>query len=148
MQLTISGKQSNLGDALRGHIEELLQVLVGRYFENPTDSHNTMFKPGTNIRADVAVHVGIGILFQSHTMAGDAFAASCEATEHVCTWFRGCKWHLRDRHRDRADHSNNWVALVFRNISHGGLNIIYQRASGNIDWINPHGSRGNFPKGN
>ena len=148
MQLTISGKQSNLGDALRGYIEELLQVLVGRYFENPIDNHNTMLKQSTDIRADVTVHVGKGILFQGHTMAGDAFAASCDVTEHVCTWFRRCKWHLRDRHRDRADHSDNWVALMFGNISHGGLNIIYRRASGNIGWIDPRGSRGNVLKVN
>ena len=148
MQLTISGKQSNLGDALRGYIEELLQVLVGRFFENLTDSHNTMLKQGTDIRAGVTVHVGKGILLQGHAMAGDAFAASCEATEHVCTWFRRCKWHLRDRRRDRTDHLDNCVALMFRNISHGVLNIIYRRASGNIGWIDPHGSRGNVLKGN
>ena len=118
---------------------------LGSIFENSTDSHNTMLKHGTAIRADVTVHVGKGILFQGHTMAGDAFAASCEATEHVGTWFRRCKWHLRDRHRDWADHSDNWVALMFRNISHGSQHI-YRRASGNIGWIDPHGSRGNVPK--
>ena len=62
MQLTISGKQPDLGDALRGYIEELWPVLVGRYFENPTDSHNTMLKQGTDIRADVsAVISGVSI---------------------------------------------------------------------------------------
>jgi len=37
---------------------------------------------------------------------------------------------------------------MFRSISHGGFNMIYQLASGNIGWIDPHGSRGNVPKGN
>jgi len=148
MQLMISGKQSNLGDALRGYIEELLQVLVGRYCEKPTNSHNTKLKQDTDIRADVTVRAGKGVLFRGDTMAGDAFAASCEATEHVCTWFRRCKRHLRDRRRERTDHSDNCVALMFRHISHGGLNIIYRRASGNIGWIDPRGSRGNVLKGN
>lgn len=148
MQLTISGKHPDLGDALRGYIEELLPVVIGRYFENPTDSHNTMLKQGTDIRAGVTVHVGKGILLQGHAMAGDAFAASCEAADHVCPWLQRCKWRLRDHHRDRADHSDNWMALMFRYISHGGLNMIYRRANGNIGWIDPHGSRGNVPKGN
>ena len=87
MQLTISGKQSYLGDALRGYIEELWSVLVGRYFENLTVGHNTMLKQGTDIRV---------ILLQGYVMADDALAASCEATEHVCTWLRRCKWRLRD----------------------------------------------------
>ena len=94
MQLTISGKQPYLGDALRCYIEELWPVLVGRYFENPTVSHNTMLKQGTDICADVTVHVGK--VMQGHAMADDALAASCEATEHVCTWLRRCKWRLRD----------------------------------------------------
>ena len=96
MQLTISGKQSYLGDALRGYIEELWPVLVGRYFENLIVGHNTMLKQGTDIRADVTVHVGKVILLQGYVMADDALAASCEATEHVCTWLRRCKWRLRD----------------------------------------------------
>ena len=28
-------------------------------------------------------------------------------------------------------------ALMFRNRAHGGLNIVYRRADGNIGWIDP-----------
>lgn len=31
-------------------------------------------------------------------------------------------------------------ALLFRNSAHGGLNMIYRRADGNIGWIDPHGN--------
>lgn len=33
-------------------------------------------------------------------------------------------------------------ALMFRNSSHDGLNMIYRRADGNIGWIDPRGNRG------
>ena len=183
MQLTIYGKQLDVGDALRGNIEEQWQAVVGKYFEKPTNGHVTMSKKGEDIRADVIVHVGKGILSQCHAMAGDAYAAFDEATEHVCTRLRCYKRRLRDHHRDRADHSDtlatfqyvleaeaedqseyagpvphqpiivaemetvikklmpgdsvvrmdiaNLPALMFRNISHGGLNMIYRRADGN-----------------
>ncbi len=183
MQLTIYGKQLDVGDALRGDIEEQWQAVVGKYFEKPTDGHVTMSKKGADIRADVIVHVGKGILLQGHAMAGDAFAAFEEATEHVCTRLRFYKRRLRDYHRDRADHLDtlatfqyvldseaedqsgdagpepdqpiivaemetvikklmrgdafvrmdlaNLPALMFRNISHGGINMIYRRADGN-----------------
>ncbi len=29
------------------------------------------------------------------------------------------------------------TALMFRNIAHGGLNVVYRRADGNIGWIDP-----------
>jgi hypothetical protein len=28
-------------------------------------------------------------------------------------------------------------ALVFRNAAHGGVNVVYRRADGNIGWIDP-----------
>jgi hypothetical protein len=33
-------------------------------------------------------------------------------------------------------------AMMFRNSSHGGLNMIYRRPDGNIGWIDPRGNRG------
>jgi hypothetical protein len=33
-------------------------------------------------------------------------------------------------------------ALMFRNSSHGGLNMIYRRSDSNIGWIDPRGNRG------
>ncbi len=37
---------------------------------------------------------------------------------------------------DLADHS----VVMFRNRAHGGLNVVYRRADGNIGWIDPEGS--------
>ncbi|MDX1711447.1 MAG: sigma 54 modulation/S30EA ribosomal C-terminal domain-containing protein, partial [Rhodovibrionaceae bacterium] len=31
-------------------------------------------------------------------------------------------------------------AMLFRNSAHGGLNMIYRRADGNIGWIDPRGN--------
>jgi hypothetical protein len=28
-------------------------------------------------------------------------------------------------------------AIVFRNVAHGGLSVVYRRADGNIGWIDP-----------
>jgi ribosomal subunit interface protein len=32
-------------------------------------------------------------------------------------------------------------AMLFRNRSHGGLNMIYRRADGNVGWLDPRGNR-------
>lgn len=31
-------------------------------------------------------------------------------------------------------------AMMFRNVAHGGLNMIYRRADGNIGWVDPEGT--------
>ena len=62
MQLTINGKQLDVADALRGDMEKQLPTVVGKYFENLTDSHTNMSKQGKDIRADVsAVISGVSI---------------------------------------------------------------------------------------
>jgi ribosomal subunit interface protein len=33
-------------------------------------------------------------------------------------------------------------AMLFRNRAHGGLNMIYRRADGNVGWVDPRGNRG------
>ena len=33
-------------------------------------------------------------------------------------------------------------ALMFRNSSHSGLNMVYRRADGHIGWVDPRGNRG------
>jgi hypothetical protein len=34
-------------------------------------------------------------------------------------------------------------AMMFRNVAHGGLNMIYRRPDGNVGWIDPRGNREN-----
>ena len=35
----------------------------------------------------------------------------------------------------------NLSAMMFRNSAHGGLNMLYRRADGNIGWLDPRGNR-------
>jgi hypothetical protein len=34
----------------------------------------------------------------------------------------------------------NQQALMFQNSAHGGLNMVYRRADGNVGWIDPQGN--------
>ena len=197
MQLSINGKQLDVGAALREYIEGQLPSVVGKYFENPTDGHVTMSKQGHEVRADVTVHVGKGILLQGHAEAGDAYAAFDQAAEHVGKRLRRYKRRFRDHHKDRPDNADvlpglqyvfeaendavedsnepdqpvivaeletkiekltpgdavmrmdlaNLPAMMFRNVSHGGLNMVYRRSDGNIGWVDPRGERGGVAEG-
>lgn len=200
MQLSINGKQLDVGAALQEYIEEQLPTIVSKYFDKATDGHVTVSKEGHEVRADVTVHVGKGILLQGHATAGDAYGAFDQAAEHVGKRLRRYKRRLRDHHRDRSDNTDvlpalqyvleaesdneiddavnepdtpvivaememaiekltpgeavmrmdlsNQPALMFRNISHGGLNMVYLRPDGNIGWVDPRGSRGGMPEEN
>lgn len=103
MQLSVHGKQIDVGDALRGHIEESLPSIVTKYFENPTDAHVNMTREGKGFKADISVHVGKGIIVQSHASSEDAYAAFDTAAVHIAKRLRRYKRRLRDHHRRRED---------------------------------------------
>lgn len=103
MQLFINGKQVDIGDSLREHVDRELSAAVIKYFANPTDAQVTISKEGSDFRTDISVHVGKGIVIQSHASAGDARAAFEIATEHVSKRLRRYKRRLRDHHRQRGE---------------------------------------------
>ncbi len=103
MQLSVTGKQLDVGDALRIHIEQNLSAAIGKYFANPTDANVVLSREARNIRADIKVHVGRGIILQGHADAGDARAAFDLATEHITKRLRRHKRRLRSHQRSKAD---------------------------------------------
>ncbi|MEC8164389.1 MAG: ribosome-associated translation inhibitor RaiA, partial [Pseudomonadota bacterium] len=102
-QLSINGKQHDLGAAFREYIESKLPLVVGKYFENPTEGHETMSKQGHEVRTGVTVHVGKGVLLQGHVEAGDAYAVIDQAVEHVGKSLRRYKRCLRNYLKERPD---------------------------------------------
>ena len=103
MQLSVTGKQLDVGDALRAHIEQNLSAAIGKYFANPTDANVVLSREARNIRADIKVHVGRGIILQGHADAGDAYAAFDLASEHIAKRLRRHKRRLRGHQRNKAD---------------------------------------------
>src|SRR3954463_12149006 len=75
MLVTVKGKQIDVGDALRGHVEAELTNAVSKYFANPQDSQVVLTREAHQFRADVTVRVGRGILVQGQAVANDARAA-------------------------------------------------------------------------
>lgn len=102
MQLSVNGKQLDIGDSLKEYIEREVPAIVEKYFANPTDADVTVSKEGTTFRTDIAVHVGKGIIVQGHARSGDPYASFAEAAEHMAKRLRRYKRRLRDHHRDRS----------------------------------------------
>jgi ribosomal subunit interface protein len=99
MLVTVKGKQVDVGDALRSHVETELVNAVSKYFANPLESHIVLTREAHLFRADVSVHVGRGITVQGQGQAQDATLACDSAIEHVAKRLRRHKRRLRDHHK-------------------------------------------------
>lgn len=75
MTLRVSGKNMDVGDALRGKAEDHFSAVVGKYFDGGYDGHLTLTPDGVGFRADCVVHLDTGAVLQASAQAGDATAA-------------------------------------------------------------------------
>jgi ribosomal subunit interface protein len=194
MQLSVTGKQTEIGEALRRHIEGSLGSILDKYFKTAIEAHVIVSKEAHLNRAEISIHIGRGIVVNARAAASDAYLAFDAAAERLAKQLRRYKRRLRDHHakgREPAGASEQAMdyvlapieeeeaageeaemgningapaviaemstelpsltvgeaamrmdlaeapVLLFRNRSHGELNLVYRRTDGNIGWIDP-----------
>lgn len=99
MQLTVTGKHLDVGEALREHVEQSLSNVFGKYFGNPIEATVVFSREAHLYRAQVSVHVGRGILLQSQAEADAPYGAFDSAADHMAKRLRRYKRRLRDHRR-------------------------------------------------
>jgi len=199
MQLSVTGKQTEIGEALRRHVEGSLSSILDKYFKTAIEAHVIVSKEAHLSRAEISIHIGRGIVVNARASASEAYLAFDAAAERLAKQLRRYKRRLRDHHakgREPAgagERAMDYVlapigeeegevaeaevaeaeaggvngapaviaemstelpsltvgeaamrmdlaeapVLLFRNRSHGELNLVYRRTDGNIGWIDP-----------
>ncbi|MFV2035803.1 MAG: ribosome hibernation-promoting factor, HPF/YfiA family, partial [Halocynthiibacter sp.] len=73
MKLKITGRNIDVGDALRSHIGERLDQITDKFFGGAMSGHVTILKEGSDFNVDCLVHVDTGIDLQSVARGGDPY---------------------------------------------------------------------------
>ncbi len=185
MSLRVSGKNMDVGEALRLRAEAHFETKVRKYFDGGYSGHLTLEHEGTGFCAQCLVHLDTGAVLQSSAYGGDATSAYELMTENIEKRLRRYNRRLKSRRHQGngaepvtspsyvitlsdeiedadADFAPAVIAettsnlkqmsvgeavmeldlrdsevVVFRHAGHGGLNVVYRRADGNIGWIDP-----------
>ena len=103
MRIQVSGKQIDIGEALRQHVEERLGESVVKYFDRPVEAIVTFSKEGHLFVTDSSVHLATGMKAQATARAEEIYAAFDGAVERMEKQLRRYKRRLKDHHRDRQD---------------------------------------------
>ncbi len=101
MQISVTGRQIDVGDALRQRVEVNLTDSVVKYFDHAIEGNVVFSREAKGIRADISVHVGRGIVVQGHSQADNAHAAFDGALDRIAKRLRRHKRRIRDHHRDQ-----------------------------------------------
>lgn len=96
MHITVTGRHLDVGASLRRRVEEGLAAAVAKYFDRAIEAHVALGKRGQFYLADIAVHVGRGIVAHSSGEADDPYLAFAGALEHLAKRLRRHKRRLRD----------------------------------------------------
>jgi ribosomal subunit interface protein len=99
MQVTVTGKQIDVGDSLRGHVEATTTAIVDKYFGKAIEAHVVICRERHLFLADISVRAGRGLLVQCHGESADAYAAFDSAAERLEKQLRRYKRRLRNHHK-------------------------------------------------
>lgn len=112
MVLRISGKNLDIGEALRGQVQDRISEAMSKYFGGGFSGHVTVAKDGAGFRTECSLHLDSGILLQSAGEAVDAYSSFEQAAGRIETRLKRYKNRLRDR-RTEADSGDPLSYVVF-----------------------------------
>ena len=98
MQIQITGKHMDLGEALRSRIETGLEAAVTKYFNRSGDARVFVSQQGPFVEVDCNVHLPSGIVLQSTGKAEDPYAALENSLDKMEKRVRRYKRKLKDHH--------------------------------------------------
>lgn len=103
MDISVSGKQVDVGEAFQIHAEDELTDAVTKYFEKAINAQVVLTKQGSSMHVEITVHPGPrGLIVQGHGDADEAYPAFDMALERIKKQLRRYKRRLVDDHRRRA----------------------------------------------
>jgi len=103
MHIQVNGKQFDVGDSLRGHVEDRILAAVEKYSENPIDGVVTFSRDAHEIVCDATAHLSTGMHAKASGRAGDPYAAAEAACDRIEKQLRRYKRRLKDHHKARQD---------------------------------------------
>lgn len=100
MQITVSGKQVDVGESLRTHIESRLAEGISKYLDRVTAVHVVISRESHRFRADITVNPGThsNITIKSRSESEDVYACFDGAAEKVQKQLRRYKRRLTNHH--------------------------------------------------
>jgi len=103
MPFRVSGKNIDVGEALRGRINDRIAEAMGKYFDGGYSGHVTVARDGFGFRTECAIHLDSKITLHAEGQAADAYASADQAALRVERRLRRYHRRLKEHRSDRLD---------------------------------------------
>ncbi len=99
MQVQVTGKHVDVGEALRTRVADELSTNIGKYFDRPGGGADVVVtREGHSFKVDCAVTLASGAVLTSQGLGGDAHMAFDAAMAKMAKRVRRYKNRLKDHH--------------------------------------------------
>jgi ribosome hibernation promoting factor len=98
MTLRISGKNVDVGDAMREHITDRIEDALSKYFTGGFTGHVTLSREGTGFKSECSLHLDTGIVLQVSAQDQDPRNSFDRSAEKIEKRLRRYKRKLKDHH--------------------------------------------------
>lgn len=95
MQVQVSGKHVDVGEALRTRVSDDITTTIGKYFDRGGTADVVVAKDGFNFRVDCTIRLDSGQMLQSQGQGADAHTAFGLALDKIETRVRRYKRRLK-----------------------------------------------------
>ncbi len=113
MQITVSGKQVDLSDALRTRVGDQLDGIAGKYFDHALEAHVTFSRARSFFTCDINLHAGRGLTLRGEGEAADAHGAFDAAAEHIAKRLRRYRRRVNEHARDLTSREQGEAARQY-----------------------------------
>jgi ribosomal subunit interface protein len=98
MTVRVSGKNVDIGDALRTYAQTRIVAAVAKYFDGAVRGHVTFEPEGSGYRAECTLHLSSGATLQTEAKAHDIYVCYDQAAERLEKRLRRYKRRLKGHH--------------------------------------------------
>jgi ribosomal subunit interface protein len=115
MPLRISGKNLDIGEALRRRVDEKVEAAIAKYFDGSVSGHVVIEPEGSAYHSDCTLHLASGVTLQADGRAHDPYASVDQAVNRIEKQLRRYKRRLKDHHHGNGasetqdDPASNYV---------------------------------------
>ena len=96
MPLQVSGKNLDIGEALRTHVADKLTTLIARYFDGKLTGHVVISPEGSAYRTDCSLHLSSGVNLQTEGRSHEPYASFEQAADKLERRLRRYKKRLKE----------------------------------------------------
>jgi ribosomal subunit interface protein len=103
MAFRVSGKNLDVGEALRERISARIAEVMGKHFDGGYSGHATVAREGFGFRTECAIHLDSKITLHAEGRAADAYASADQAALRVEKRLRRYHRRIKDHRAERAE---------------------------------------------